>query len=276
MLVPCLIESKARDSRQGRLHDALPPSNASIDPVAKRRTRAQDVAGSPLERHDGRCSDTGHQLRDSLVDAQPRSPLPHHRHPLAVAASSPPTPTRDRRSLTTAAGLPPAAPSPLTFPRLAHNATHRFLLTLRSPGGPARIFDGMSSQGGEVSKRQQQKEERQKCHQRGRAEKKSAQNGIKDDLPVDLPKQLPFYLLRSLYGPKSEMFVKDGGGLEVEGRQLETVPRSSAITDAAIPNPILVDGTFTPRFAAIRFTDGVAADVAAKLEQYVAACISVS
>ena len=72
------------------------------------------------------------------------------------------------------------------------------------------------------------------------------------------------------------MFVKDGGRLEVEGRQRKTVPRSSAITHAAILNPILADGTLTPRFAAIRFTDGVAADVAVKLEQYVAACKSVS
>jgi hypothetical protein len=37
-----------------------------------------------------------------------------------------------------------------------------------------------------------------------------------------------------------------------------------------------VEHTSTPRFAAIRFTDGVSADVAVKLEQCVADCQLVS
>ncbi|KAH3907153.1 hypothetical protein HBI56_182620 [Parastagonospora nodorum] len=70
----------------------------------------------------------------------------------------------------------------------------------------------MSSQGGKTSKRQQQKEERRQYHQRGRAEKKSAQDGIKDNLPFDLPNQPRVHLLKSLYlyGPKSDRFVKEG------------------------------------------------------------------
>jgi len=71
---------------------------ASMLVVSQRRTRAQDVAGSPLEPHDGRCSDTSHQPRGFLVDAHPRLPLSDQRRSLAMVTSSPLTPTRDRRS----------------------------------------------------------------------------------------------------------------------------------------------------------------------------------
>lgn len=79
---------------------------ASMLLVSKRRTRAQDVAGSPLEPHDGRCSDTSHQLRGSLVDAHPRLPLPDQRRSLAMVTFWPLTPTRNRRFPTTAAQAP--------------------------------------------------------------------------------------------------------------------------------------------------------------------------
>jgi hypothetical protein len=106
--------------------------------------------------------------------------------------------------------------------------------------------------------------------------KKSAQNGIKDNLPFGLPNQPRVHLFKSLYGPKSERFVKDGDRLEVEGRQLEVVPRSSAITHTGILNPNFVQVTFTPRFAAIRFMDGVSADMDVKSEHCVGDCRLVS
>jgi hypothetical protein len=134
----------------------------------------------------------------------------------------------------------------------------------------------MLNPGGKISKRQQKKKERGQYFQRSRVEKKSAQDSIKDSLPFDLPK-LPFvHLLKSKYGPTSDRFVKEGDRLEVEGRQLETVPRTPVIKHAGILNPNFVEGTLTPRFAALRFTDGVSADVAVKLEQCFADCKLVS
>ncbi|KAF2871074.1 hypothetical protein BDV95DRAFT_607356 [Massariosphaeria phaeospora] len=96
--------------------------------------------------------------------------------------------------------LQPAAPSPPTFPFLAHNALQS-LLPPRSPRDPARTFDGgMSNQGHKISKRQLQ-EERREHYQRGRAERKSAQDSIKNSLPFDLPNQPCVHLLKSKYGP---------------------------------------------------------------------------
>jgi hypothetical protein len=86
------------------------------------------------------------------------------------------------------------------------------------------------------------KEERRQYYQRGRAEEKSAQDGIKDGLPLNLPNQPRVHVLKSKYGPKSDRFLKEGDRLKVEGRQLETVPRSPAITHAGISNPNFVEG----------------------------------
>jgi len=56
-------------------------------------------------------------------------------------------------------------------------------------------------------KRQLWKGERRHNYQRGRVEKKSAQDSMRDSLPLDLPNQRRVHLLKSKYGPK---FVKKG------------------------------------------------------------------
>ena len=56
-------------------------------------------------------------------------------------------------------------------------------------------------------KRQLWKGERRHNYQRGRVEKRSAQDSMRDSLPLDLPNQRRVYLLKSKYGPK---FVKKG------------------------------------------------------------------
>jgi hypothetical protein len=52
-----------------------------------------------------------------------------------------------------------------------------------------------------------------------------------DNLPFDLPNQPRAHLLKSLYGPKLERFVKERDRLEVEGRR----------THAGMLNPIFVE-----------------------------------
>ena len=52
-------------------------------------------------------------------------------------------------------------------------------------------------------KRQLWKGERRHNYQRGRVEKKSAQDSMRDSLPLDLPNQRRVHLLKSNYGLSS-------------------------------------------------------------------------
>ena len=56
-------------------------------------------------------------------------------------------------------------------------------------------------------KRQLRKEERRHNYKRGRVDKKSAQDSMRDSLPLDIPNQRRVHLPKSKYGPK---FVKKG------------------------------------------------------------------